>query len=208
MPPEFRNEYSTGGWVLVPQNPFKDQNEDCSIEVRFKGRILPGTPAFDDGPDHTKLGRYVGRFDGFTDHSFRFEVRGSVTNGIIGHIGQRDLRNGGEWTISQTINPLRGSNLNGRPAPKVGEIFDDSPKYLASDKRGSATVAVNNGVFAWHDGPGFIGDKTDPVVSASLAANFSVTVSNGTKQCQVGFHVLAAFERGRWSATIRPGHLR
>jgi hypothetical protein len=179
----------------------------CSIEVRSKGRISPGSPPFHDGPDHKKLGPYVGKFDGFTDYSFRFEVRGSVTNGIIGKIGERDLNNGGEWTIKQTIHPLVGSNRNGKSAPQTGKVFDDSPKYLASDKAGSVTLAVDGGTFVWHDGPGFIADKDSPLVSATLIANFTVEVTNGTKSCQVTFNIISSFEKGKWTAMIKPGHL-
>jgi hypothetical protein len=182
-----------------------------SIKVKFKGNISKGTPEFDDGPNHRKLGTYIGRFGTkgeFLDHSFRFEVTGFVRDGgTIGHIGDRDLQNGGAWTIGQVVNPLVGSNLNGIPSPIAGQIRDDSPEYLASDKKGVVTVAVNGGTFAWRDGPGFVGGETSPVKSASLAANFTVYAKNGTKHCQVGFHILAAFEKGKWTAIIRPGHL-
>ena len=66
-----------------PPNRFKDENADCSIEVRFKGSLSPGAPQFDDGPDHTKLGSYVGQWNGFTEFKFRFEVIGSVNDGVV-----------------------------------------------------------------------------------------------------------------------------
>lgn len=77
-----------------------------------------------------------------------------MTNGKIGHIGERDLKNGGAWTITPLIEPLAGSNRNGRPVRDIGKTIDDSPKYLKSDKADFVTVTVNGGTFAWHDGPG------------------------------------------------------
>ena len=189
------------------QNPFLNQNQDCSIEVRFRASLSPGTPRFDAGPNHRRLGSYVGRFDKYTEYGLRYEVRGSV-NGTIGHIGKRDLNNGGAWTIVQLINPLVGSNRNGIPAPGAGEIFDDSPKYLKSDNAGSVTVAVNGGTFAWHDGPGWLSENDDPLVSAHLVANFTVLATNGEKMCGVDFNIEAKFSNGRWSASIAPGYRR
>jgi hypothetical protein len=38
------------------QNPYKDSNEYCTIEVRFSGNVSRGTPQFESGPNHTRLG--------------------------------------------------------------------------------------------------------------------------------------------------------
>jgi len=211
----FEPEYGFSG-NLFPEsdreNSYRDSNSDCSIEVNFGGNISRGTPRFDTGPNHVKLGESsetlnLGK-DRWIDYAFRFEVRGSVKQGRIGHIGtERDLHNGGQWTIGQWAYAWPDNQRNGVLGEKNGTTFNDSPKYLKGDKLGPPTVAINGRSFAWIDGPGFLSSPDSPVTSAKFTTNFIVYAQNGGKRCAVEFHIQASFSDGTWRATIGRGLL-
>jgi YD repeat-containing protein len=201
-------------------NPYRDSNEFCTIEVKFKGDVSRGTPKFETGPNHTKLGEFSGTINilGKTIdvYGFRFEVTGhvnrvgtTVNSGRIGRIGDprvdTSVRVGnGEWQIGQWKFPFPGNNRNGVESPETGKTTDDSPRYISGPYK---NVSVNGKNFAWNDEPGVSGKSDDPVDTADQVTNFSVYAQNGDKKCEVFFHIVSSYSHGEWHSTIGSGIL-
>ena len=194
----------TAAVVEQPQkNSFIDSNADCHIEVNFEGRLSPGTPKFEMGPDRTKLGPYTGMISGInaTFYSFRFEVRGWVNSGEIGRVGGPDddkpvlIKGGGEWTIGQEV--WRNVFMNGKPDSLNNTTRDDSPDY---------SYSIRGRNFAWYDYPGF-NTFSGPVHTGKWVTNFTAYAQAGKKRCAVQFHIVGIFLHGGWEPRIGRGHV-
>jgi hypothetical protein len=196
------------------QNPFRDSNSNCSIEVRFRDRLSKGTPRFFTGPDHSKLGQYNGVAKQLgLHHGFRIEVIGSVSSGGIGQIGDSSenpirIPGGGEWRIGQWKYPFPSSHRNGVPVPEAGKTTGDSPRYLdpKSNDLNFASVAVRGQQFAWHDEPGLSEDEKHPLQSGVYETNFVAYVTNGQAWCGVRFYISGSYVNGTWQASIHHGN--
>lgn len=144
-------------------------------------------------------------------YSFRFEVRGTVKSGGVGHVGRPGetdsrvegaLPGGGRWTVGQTAIDVdtyaRYANGVIIPPAKAGP---DNPLPYARN------IVGGSNSFSWHDSPGFI--KTDladknksPLVEARFRGTFGVYATDGKRWCGLIFQINASFRNGLWDARI------
>ncbi|HJP93693.1 MAG TPA: DUF4214 domain-containing protein [Pyrinomonadaceae bacterium] len=197
MPPEFRNEYSRGGWVLfAPQRSVKEDDQDsiqgenngndCGIVVNFKpGTTYPGTN-LPNGPSTLT-------YNGQPNFGLGFSVSGWVRGGGIGTIGV-DANTGkkvanpnnpkGRWSLEQWTNSWIGEN--GRTTVQKS-TFPDLPLNEAGLK-------VEGDAFGFYDHPG----GPPPSANFGRFENHLIKVYSGKTVCDVKFHFIQIGNTIHW----------